>query len=140
MSARWYLALILVAACESAAPAPAPAPAAFTAVKPCDTPEAYLAGSTVTFGADGQPAISYSPACLEVTRGATVAFLGDFSAHPMFPSAGRNTNAGNPIAVTQTGTRAAFTFTTPGFYAYYCQHHGPTDDGSNMSGVVWVTP
>jgi plastocyanin len=33
----------------------------------------------------------------------------------------------------------SFTFSTPGFYAYYCLYHG-SDDATDpgMAGVVWV--
>ncbi len=136
MKRSCLLALLLLGACEGGGGAPP----AFMAVAPCDSPDAYQSGTTVAFGGDGQPVLSYTPSCLRVARGARVAFVGDFSAHPMWPSADRGTRPGNPITFTGAGGEASFTFATPGFFPFYCQHHGPTDDGSAMSGVIWVTP
>jgi plastocyanin len=127
--------LVLLGACEGGAPEPS-----FMAVAPCDGADAYQTGTTVGFGGDTQPVLSYTPSCLRVARGARVAFVGDFSAHPMWPSTDRGTRPGNPITFTGSGGAASFTFATPGFFPFYCQHHGPTDDGTNMSGVIWVTP
>jgi plastocyanin len=114
----------------------------FMAVLPCPTESAYMMGATtVNFGLiDG--GFNYSPKCLKVSAGTSVTFSGDFSSHPLEPSALRGTLTGNPItstsAVPDGGTTKAFTFATPGFYAYFCQFHDSSDSGMFMSGVIWV--
>jgi plastocyanin len=114
----------------------------FMAVLPCPTESAYMTGpTTVNFGLiDG--GFNYSPKCLKVSAGSSVTFSGDFSSHPLEPSALRGTLTGNPItstsAVADGGTTKTFAFPTPGFYAYFCQFHDSTDSGMFMSGVVWV--
>lgn len=114
----------------------------FMSVLPCPTESAYMTGpTTVNFGLiDG--GFNYSPKCLKVSAGTSVTFSGDFSSHPLEPSALRGTLTGNPItstsAVPDGGTTKTFAFPTPGFYAYFCQFHDSTDSGMFMSGVVWV--
>jgi plastocyanin len=111
----------------------------FTAVAPCDSAASYAAGTsaaTITFGAAGD--ISYMPRCLKVPAGAQVTFMGDFSAHPLEPSALRGTLTGNPITATSTGNSKAFAFPVPGFFAYFCAFHGPSDGATGMVGVIWV--
>jgi plastocyanin len=112
---------------------------AFTAVAPCDTAAAYTTGTsaaTITFGATGD--IAYMPRCLKVPTGAQVTFMGDFAAHPLEPSALRGTLTGNPITPTSTGTTKVFAFPSPGYYAYFCAFHGPSDGATGMVGVIWV--
>jgi plastocyanin len=114
----------------------------FMAVLPCPTESAYMTGpTTVNFGLiDG--GFNYSPKCLKVSAGSSVTFSGDFSSHPLEPSALRGTLTGNPVtsttAVPDGGTTKTFAFPTPGFYAYFCQFHDSTDSGMFMSGVIWV--
>jgi plastocyanin len=111
----------------------------FTAVAPCATEASYTAGtaaSSVTFGAAGD--FSYTPKCLKVPAGAQVTFMGDFSAHPLEPSALRGTLTDNPIEATSSGNSASFTFPIPGYYAYFCAFHGPSDGATGMVGVIWV--
>ena len=109
----------------------------FMAVAPCSAATDYTTtGTTITFPA-GATDFNYSPKCLKVASGASVTFSGEFSSHPLDPSDLRGTLTGNPIMLTNTGTSASFTFTTPGFYAYYCQFHG-ADNGQFMDGVVWA--
>jgi plastocyanin len=114
----------------------------FMSVLPCPTESAYMTGPTiVNFGLiDG--GFNYSPKCLKVSAGTGVTFSGDFSSHPLEPSALRGTLTGNPItsttAVPDGGTTKSFAFPTPGFYAYFCQFHDSSDSGMFMSGVIWV--
>lgn len=109
----------------------------FMSVLPCTSESAYVTGTTVSFPTAATD-FSYNPKCLKVTAGATMTFSGDFSSHPLTPSAMRGTLTGNPIASTSAGTSKDFTFPTAGFYAYYCAFHDPSDTGNFMSGVIWV--
>ena len=109
----------------------------FMAVPPCTAESNYMTGTTINFPA-GTADFNYSPKCLKVTAGATVTFSGDFTAHPLEPSTHRGTLTGNPITATGTGTTKSFDFPTPGYYAYYCAFHGPSDGATGMVGVIWV--
>ena len=111
----------------------------FTAVAPCDSAAAYTASAsaaTITFGAASD--IAYMPKCLKVAAGAQVTFMGDFSAHPLEPSLLRGTLTGNPITATSAGISKVFTFPVPGYFAYFCGFHGPSDGATGMVGVIWV--
>jgi plastocyanin len=106
------------------------------AVEPCTTDWIYVtSGRTIEFGVNDSQ--TYQPSCLQVPKGASVMFLGEFGLHPLVPSAQRGTTTGNPILSIPTGIAATFTFPDAGFYAYYCNIHG-TDDGLSMAGVIWV--
>lgn len=111
----------------------------FRVVNPCTAAADYVTGTSVMFG--GMVAL-YTPPCLRVSAGTTVTFNGGsstFAMHPLMPSGLRGDTVGNPIAPTSTGdTSKSFTFTTPGFFAYFCMLHGATDSGAGMAGVVWV--
>jgi plastocyanin len=108
----------------------------FMAVQPCTAESSYATtGTTIQFGVNG--AHAYEPSCLQVAKGATVTFSGEFGLHPLVPSTMRGTTAGNPIISTPTGTSASFTFPDSGFYAYFCSFHG-SDDGLTMAGVIWA--
>ncbi len=109
---------------------------AFRAVEPCPAATDYVAGTMVDFGAGGQAV--YTPSCLKLTAGATVTFNGDFSFHPISPSATRGDTSNNPITDTASGTGKTFTFLNPGFFAYFCDFHGSSDTGAGMAGVIWV--
>ena len=110
----------------------------FMAVAPCSTEASYTtSGTTIAFGGT-DPGFNYAPNCLKVSTGASVTFNGDFSMHPLGPSAVRGMTTGNPIVVTNTGTTKSFTFPAAGFWAYYCMFHGSDADGNFMSGVIWV--
>ena len=118
------------------------AAAAFMAVNPCNLATDYVtaAYNTIAFGGTD---LVYAPKCLKVASGAMVTFKGmgteTFSQHPLFPSTKRGTLNGNPIAITtDTSATKTFTFPTAGYYAYYCQYHGPDDSGDFMAGVIWV--
>ena len=107
---------------------------AFMEVAPCASESDYMAATTVTATA----ALKYSPACVKVSKGAMVKFMMDFTVHPLKKSTKRGDTANNPIADTATGAEASFTFPKAGFYGFFCNFHGPADDGKNMAGVVWV--
>jgi hypothetical protein len=62
----------------------------------------------------------------------------NFAAHPLKRSTMRGDVASNPIQNTVTGNEATFVFSKPGFFGFYCDLHGSSDNGSNMAGVVWV--
>jgi plastocyanin len=109
----------------------------FMPFKPCETEDAYMAASTVTFS---PTMFKYTPACVKVKAGTAVKFSGPFVSHPLRPSAMRGDTDNNPIKATDTGMEASFTFAKAGFYGFFCNFHGPADDGSNMAGMVWVTP
>ena len=109
----------------------------FMAVPPCTAESNYMSGTTITFPASATD-VSYTPKCLKVTAGATVTFNGDFTVHPLEPSTHRGTLTGNPITATGTGTTKSFDFPTPGYYAYFCSVHGPSDGAAGMVGVIWV--
>ena len=113
---------------------------AFVAIAPCPTAADYVTGtSSVAFGFLGSPpGFSYDPACLAVEAGAIVTFSGSFVAHPLYPSARRGMQAGNPIGGVSSGDSTAIAFPSRGFFAYYCGVHGASDDGSAMAGVIWV--
>lgn len=112
----------------------------FVAVAPCEREEDYRSGAaTITFGFLGpSQGFAYDPDCLKIDAGTIVAFSGDFSFHPLYPSRVRGTVQGNPISGTNSGRSTEVTFTEAGFYAYYCGVHGAFDDGSAMAGVIWV--
>ena len=110
----------------------------FLAVAPCTDSSDYTFGATtIAFG--GTTGYAYAPRCLAVPAGATVTFVGDFSPHPLSPSALRGTRPGNPITNVSAGSSASFRFPAPGFYAYFCAFHGTLDDGTGMAGVVWAS-
>ena len=88
---------------------------------------------TVSFGG-----VAYTPRCLTIAAGQSVSFSGSFAAHPLrgglAPGQTGTATTPNPIANTDTGSTAAFTFATPGFYPFYCNVHF----ASGMTGVVQV--
>ena len=110
--------------------------AGFMAFLPCNAESSYMmTPTTIAFG--GTVGFDYAPKCLKVPAGTSVTFSGDFASHPLTPSATRGDTTNNPIVNMSNGTTASFTFPTPGFYAYLCNFHG-SDDGTSMSGVIWV--
>ncbi len=125
----------------------------FVGIAPCLNESDYVTDTTtVNFGLiDG--AYKYEPKCLKLRTsyspvgtagapGTDVTFSGDFTVHPLEPSAKRSRSVGNEIASTSSvpdgGTSKSFRFYWSGYYAYYCATHNPSDDGSAMSGVIWV--
>ena len=75
----------------------------------------------------------YSPPCIAVKVGQSVAFAGNFSAHPLLAKGG---NAGGPLPVVaeDTGSAHGYTFTTAGTFGFGCANHAA------MQGAVLVTP
>ncbi len=107
----------------------------FMAVAPCNSETDYVSDpTTITW----EGAHLYTPACLKVKVGTSVTFSGLFSTHPLEPSAMRGTLTGNPIKKTREDGDRTFTFSTPGFFAYWCTYHGSDTTGANMTGVIWV--
>jgi plastocyanin len=113
----------------------------FMPVLPCTSESQYVTGTTVNFPTSATD-FSYSPKCLKVQAGTTVTFSGDFGTHPLLPSTHRGAQTGSPItpvtSLPDGGTAKDFTFSTPGFYAYFCAEHDLNDTGNFMDGVVWV--
>jgi plastocyanin len=105
----------------------------FQSLAPCFAASDYMTGSTISFGT--QLGNNYSPRCLVIHAGQTVTFAGDFSSHPLHPST-RGT-PGNPVQQVGGGSSTAVTFTTVGFFPFYCTQHGD-DLGNGMAGVVQV--
>jgi plastocyanin len=106
---------------------------AFMSVAPCSAETDYMSTGTIT--ASG---ISYSPKCVKVSKGGSVKFMMDFTIHPLRASKMRGNTTSNPIKDTDTGMESTVTFPDAGFFAFYCNVHGPADDGKNMAGVIWV--
>jgi plastocyanin len=98
----------------------------FTAIDPCPTSDAYVAGGGHIATSDH----AYLPACLRVPAGSTVTIEAS-TFHPLEPASGGS--PGNPIPVQIID--ATVTFSAPGFYPFYCPEHV----GQGMRGVVWVT-
>jgi len=108
----------------------------FQSLTPCLDGRDYVAsGNVVSFG--GGFGDNYNPKCLTVHVNAGVSFAGDFNTHPL--RASTRGSAGNPIQATNSGSIAPFSFTSAGFYPYYCSQHGD-NSGANMAGVIQVVP
>ena len=122
-------------------------------IAPCLNEGDYVSDTTtINFGLiDG--AYKYEPKCLKVrinyspvgsagAPGTDVTFSGDFTAHPLEPSA--RSPGGNLITSTSSvpdgGTSKSFKLYSPHdeYFPYYCATHNPSDDGSAMSGVIWL--
>jgi hypothetical protein len=88
----------------------------FQALAPCNSAADYSSGSTVSFG--GLLGTNFSPKCMLIHVGESVAFAGDFSMHPLRSST-RATTA-SPIQSTATGTSAQFSFLAAGYFPYFC--------------------
>jgi len=116
----------------------------FTAVAPCTTPGSYVTngGNAISFPGGS---LMYTPACLRISRATLDSVTwnadggNDFSMHPLTPSV--RGSGGSPITLTNTAiTTQGFTFSTDGFFAFYCGVHGSADDGTGMAGVIQVVP
>jgi plastocyanin len=89
---------------------------------------------------DSSPSLAYTPACIRIARGQSVAFEGPFSRHPLTPGRvpGREDEPPGteptPITAVEAGLRAEFTFPEPGLFPYFCPIHA----ASGMVGVVAV--
>jgi len=107
----------------------------FQALAPCNNTTDYgSVGSTTTITNAGT---TFSPNCVAVHAGTTVTWNVNFSSHTLNASTRGSPN--NPIPTTTSGTSATATFSTVGFYPFYCSFHG-ANDGSGMSGVIQVVP
>ena len=135
---RWqtWTMLALAATAWSCGGSSTGSPGPSDAVNGCSTfMDATAAGAsrTVTFTFP-----SYSPPCLSITAGQTVAFQGSFQGHPLkpgvAPSSSGSGSAGNPIGSTSSGSSVSFTFPAAGTYPYYCGNHF----GSGMFGAIQV--
>lgn len=100
----------------------------------CNEANATVGGDTNEIAINGK---SYTPRCLKVKVGATVAIQAS-SKHPLSAMPDIN-GAPNPFSnadeasVTQTRS-----MTTPGVFGYYCPRHG-NPDGTGMTGFILVT-
>lgn len=92
------------------------------------------AAVTVSFG--GTLGFAYSPKCIIVNPGTDVTFSGSFGTHPLRAYTDpANTDPGNPIQATSSGSTATFTFSAVGSFGYYCSQHVSL----GMCGAVYVT-
>lgn len=67
-------------------------------------------------------AFDYAPECLRVSPGATVEFVGDFAAFPLYGGLIGDVDAASPFyPPTKYGFDAKFTMTTPGIYPYFTE-------------------
>lgn len=85
----------------------------------------------------GEVGYRYEPACLAVSPGSRVDFVGPFDAHPL--AVGRIDDQGiptlepdSPLRATSEGSRADFPIEHPGVYGYFCDMHV----GDGMFGVI----
>lgn len=82
----------------------------------------------------------YDPRCLTIRAGQSVVFSMDFTAHPLSPGVPHGSSAGattpTPITAQTTGTMHTVTFSSPGFYPFFCIRHGHV----GMAGTVQVLP
>lgn len=91
--------------------------------------------ATVTVSFGGTLGFTYSPKCIIVSPGTDVTFSGSFGTHPLRAyTDAANTDPGNPIQATSSGSTATFTFSTAGSFGYYCSQHV----GLGMCGAVYV--
>jgi len=89
------------------------------------------AGADIHFRNDATSE-QYSPNCVRIKQGMTVAWSGSFADHPLTP----NGEAGSPIPSVSTGTDSGrIAFPETGTFGFYCHHHP-----SSMWGAVDVVP
>ena len=106
----------------------------------CDeaTAEDHTTDATTTVEFGGAAGLKYNAACIAIAAGKSVAFKGDFAAHPL--QAGvvvdmeATPNDASVIKSTGEGSDAEFTFPKAGTFPYYCNHHY----GAEMMGAVFV--
>jgi len=84
---------------------------------------------------------AYTPSCVDIAPGQQIRFTGDFAMHQLrsgiAPSRAAIDPMGstpNPIAATDVGLAATFTFPAAGVFPFYCLDH----EGTGMYGVVRV--
>jgi plastocyanin len=127
---------------EGDTPPPTDNPGGAASLNGCD--EADYADRTdaamdrrIGFGsALNSPAFGYSPACITISVGQSVTFVGNFASHPLVPGtvSGGGASANNPIQAQRSGSADYMvSFPTAGSYPYFCDVHKP-----GMAGVVRV--
>jgi plastocyanin len=72
---------------------------------------------------------------MKIKSGQTVTFSGSFAAHPLDAAC----QPASAITNVTTGASTTVTFTTIGYYNYYCTFHG-TSGGTGMAGSIEVVP
>ncbi|NUQ77286.1 MAG: hypothetical protein HUU21_27440 [Polyangiaceae bacterium] len=87
---------------------------------------------TITF-----PTFEYTPACVRVSAGTAVTFMGDLASHPLvggeYTDGIKTPDAASPIKA-DSGMSATFTLSDPGVYPYYCDIHFSI----GMKGAIFV--
>jgi plastocyanin len=84
----------------------------------------------------------YDPRCVQVRPGQSVAFLGDFTVHPLTQACGPADVIERRLSLDASpGADASAVFTLPaaGLYGYYCLDHG-NPEGAGMAGAILVAP
>jgi plastocyanin len=86
------------------------------------------ANRTVDFGGQGTSGpFAYSPMCMQIAKGQSVTFSGDFSVHPLEPGvppgAPSTGSPNNPIHAGSGNSGIAIPFASAGRYPYYCSQH-----------------
>ena len=84
----------------------------------------------------------YDPRCVQVRPGQSVAFMGDFTVHPLTQACGPADVIERRLSLDAgPGADASAVFTLPaaGLYGYYCFDHG-NPQGAAMSGAILVAP
>src|SRR5690606_7783131 len=110
-----------------------PCPQAFAGCTSLTDAKADGAERTITFGE--RLGNAYAPKCLEVKKGQTVTFNGDFDVHPLAAACGTlEDTLGSTV---EAGTDSAITFDEAGDFGYYCSKHG-TPAGTGMAGFIRV--
>ena len=109
-------------------------PQAFAGCQSLTDATAAGADRTIRFGVE--QGNNYAPKCLEVKKGQTITFEGDFVLHPL--SAACGTLEETLASTVETGTNSTITFDQAGDFGYFCTKHG-TPAGTGMAGFIRVT-
>jgi plastocyanin len=86
---------------------------------------------TITF-ANAAPATQYAPNCMEIAKGQSVTWKGDFKLFPLDSSGG---SANSPIKTVDNGNTTTVTFPVVGTYGF-----DSSADPKTMFGAIEVTP
>lgn len=99
-----------------------------------------LPGTSVRLPFGGMFGFAYDPPCVTLAVGTELTFVGNFAQHPLKPGLVDGDTvvvaANNPIQPTSDGSQAAFVFTQPGSYGFFCEAHVH----ERMLGAVFVGP
>ena len=105
----------------------------------CDLATASeLAGENITIRFGGMLGFAYEPACVTVSVGTELMFVGNFAEHPLKP--GRIVGdeivvaAHNPIRPISVGSEVSFFISDPGTYGFFCDKHVHEE----MQGAVFA--